>query len=216
MARVRAEQRGDGRLRVAWEQPGEQTTRDVGRGRGAVPREQRVIQTSRAPITPLTRPADTMAALGPRFGGQACGTQAPHRRLSVQEAVWGERHAYRGARLCNRLKRRGPMAPLCVTLHAQSEGLTSLLTRGVRGCTVTACVRRRSLETKQARRPGLPPANTHKRTDTPTAARIRNAVSDIALTRIKHAAGEDMLRRLPPLSGVQEEILQRRGWGAAL
>ena len=33
---------------------------------------------------------------------------------------------------------------------------------------------------------------------------------------IKNAAGEDILRRLTPLSGVQEAILQRLGLGAAL
>ena len=33
---------------------------------------------------------------------------------------------------------------------------------------------------------------------------------------IKTAAGEDILRRLTPLSGLQEDILQRLGLGAAL
>ena len=53
-------------------------------------------------------------------------------------------------------------------------------------------------------------------TDKPTAERILKAFSDISLTIIKNAAGEDILRRLTPLSGVQEDILQRLGLGAAL
>jgi hypothetical protein len=53
-------------------------------------------------------------------------------------------------------------------------------------------------------------------TDTPTAERILKAFADISLTIIKNAAGEDILRRLTPLSGVQEAILQRLGLGAAL
>ena len=53
-------------------------------------------------------------------------------------------------------------------------------------------------------------------TDTPTAERILKAFSDIALTIIKHAAGEDLLHRLTPLSGVQEDIRQRLGLGATL
>jgi hypothetical protein len=53
-------------------------------------------------------------------------------------------------------------------------------------------------------------------TDKPTAARILKAFSDISLTIIKNAAGEDILRRLTPLSGLQEDILQRLGLGAAL
>ena len=43
-----------------------------------------------------------------------------------------------------------------------------------------------------------------------------NVCSDIALTIIKHAAGEAMLRRLTPLSGLQEDILQRLGLGTTL
>jgi hypothetical protein len=62
----------------------------------------------------------------------------------------------------------------------------------------------------------LHPENKHKRTDTPTAERILKAFAAIALTMIKTAAGEGMLRRLTPLSGLQEDILQRLGLGAAL
>ena len=81
---------------------------------------------------------------------------------------------------------------------------------------MTACVLRRSLEHAQARLPGLHPENKHKRPDKPTAARRLKAVSGIALTLITHAAGEALLRRLTPLSGLQEDILQRLGLGAAL
>jgi hypothetical protein len=53
-------------------------------------------------------------------------------------------------------------------------------------------------------------------TDQPTAERILNAFSAISLTIIKPAAGADLLRRLTPLSEVQEDSLQRLGWGAIL
>ncbi len=53
-------------------------------------------------------------------------------------------------------------------------------------------------------------------TDRPTAERILKAFSDMSLTIIQNAAGEDLVRRLTPLSGVQEDILQRLGLGAAL
>ena len=53
-------------------------------------------------------------------------------------------------------------------------------------------------------------------TDTPTAERILQAFTAISLTIIKNAASEDILRRLTPLSGLQEGILQRLGLGAAL
>jgi hypothetical protein len=62
----------------------------------------------------------------------------------------------------------------------------------------------------------LHPENKHKMTDKPTAERLLKAFADISLTIIKNAAGEDILRRLTPLSGLQEDILQRLGLGAAL
>jgi hypothetical protein len=62
----------------------------------------------------------------------------------------------------------------------------------------------------------LHPENKQKVTDKPTAERILKAFSDVSLTIIKHATGEEILRRLTPLSGVQEDILQRLGLGTAL
>jgi hypothetical protein len=38
----------------------------------------------------------------------------------------------------------------------------------------------------------------------------------MSLTIIQNAAGEDILRRLTPLSGLQKDILQWLGLGAAL
>ena len=64
--------------------------------------------------------------------------------------------------------------------------------------------------------PGLPPEHKQKMTAKPTAERILQAFSNIALTIIKNAAGEDILRRLTPLSGLQEDILQRLGLGTSL
>ena len=82
--------------------------------------------------------------------------------------------------------------------------------------TVTEFVLRRSLEQDQARLPGLHPENKQKLTDTPTAERILKAFAGVSLTIIKNAAGEEILRRLTPLSGLQEDILQRLGLDAAL
>ena len=79
-----------------------------------------------------------------------------------------------------------------------------------------AFVLRRSLEKDQAKLPGLHPEHKKKRTDKPTAERTLKAFSGVSLTIIKHAAGEEILRRLTPLSKLQEDILQRLGLGAAL
>jgi len=126
------------------------------------------------------------------------------------------RNEYRVERLFNRLKSRVHIAPLFVTLNDQIEGLTYLLTLGVRVLTVMEFVLRRSLQTGQAKLPGLHPENKQKRTDTPTAERLLKAFADVSLTIIKNAAGEEILRRVTPLSGVQEAILQRLGLGTHL
>jgi transposase len=193
-----------------------QTTQYVGRGRGSVHREKRVIQHTRSHITPIARQADPIAALRQRFGWKAFVTNAAPKRLSLQEAVLGYRNEYRVERLFNRLKSRGHIAPLFVKRNDQIEGLTYLLTLGVRVLTVMEFVLRRSLQTDQTTLAGLHPENQTKMTDKPTAERILQAFADMSLTIIKHAAGEEIVRRLTPLSGLQEDILQRLGLGASL
>ena len=205
-----------GLLSVAWEKQVEQTTHYVGRGRGALRREKRVREKIRYHITQIARQEDRIADLRQRCGWKAFVTNAGPMRLSLQEAVVAYRNAYRVERLFQRRKSRVQIAPWLVKLHEQIEGLTSLLTLGVRVLTVTEFVLRRSLETAQASLPGLHPEKKQKRTAKPTAERILQAFSDVSLPIIKQAAGEEILRRLTPLSAVQEDILQRLGLGAAL
>jgi hypothetical protein len=64
--------------------------------------------------------------------------------------------------------------------------------------------------------PGLHPENKRKTTGTPTAERLLHAFAGVSLTIIQSATGEDILRRITPLSGGQESILQRLGLGTHL
>src|SRR5215510_3128465 len=112
--RVLKEQRVEGLLRVAWEKQVEQTTQYIGRGRGAVHREKRVIEKTRYHITQIARQADTIATLRQRFGWKAFVTNATPTQLSLQEAVLCYRHEYRVERIFNRLKSRVHIAPLVV------------------------------------------------------------------------------------------------------
>jgi transposase len=216
IALVLTAHRVDGWLSVAWEKQVEQTTQYVGRGRGAVHREKRVIQKTRYHITHIARQEGPIAVLNHRFGWKAFVTNAGHTRLSLQDAVLCYRNEYRVERIFNRLKSRVHIAPLFVKLNDQIEGLTYLLTLGVRVLTVTEFVLRRSLEQEQATLPGLHPENKRKMTDTPTAERLLQAFAGVSLTIIQYAAGEEILRRITPLSGVQEAILQRLGLGTNL
>jgi transposase len=213
---VLKEHRVDGLLSVTWEQQIEQTTHYVGRGRGSGHREKQVRQKTRYHITHIARQADTIAVLSQRLGWKAFVTNARPQRLSLEEAVLCYRNEYRVERIFNRLKSRVHIAPLFVKLNDQIEGLTYLLTLGVRVLTVMEFVLRRSLQTDQTKLPGLHPEHKTKMTDKPTAERILKAFADVSLTILKNAAGEEILRRLTPLSGLQEDILQRLGLGATL
>ena len=194
--------RVDGLLSVAWEKQVEQTTQYVGRGRGSLSREKRVIQKTRYQITHIARQEDSIAARRQRFGWKAFVTNAGPKRLSLQEAVLAYRNEYRVERIFHRLKSRVHIAPLFVKLNDQIEGLTYLLTLGVRVLTVMEFVLRWSLQNDHAKLPGLHPENKTKMTNTPTAERILKAFVDVSLTIIKNAAGEDILRRLTPRSAV--------------
>ena len=216
IAHVLTAHRVEGLLRVVWEKQVEQSTHYVGRGRGSENREKRVHEKIRSHITQIARQEDRIAALRQRLGWKAFVTNAGPKWLSLQDAVLCYRHEYRVERIFHRLKSHVQIAPLFVKLNEQIEGLTYLLTLGVRVLTVTEFVLRRSLEQAQASLPGLHPENKHKVTDKPTAERILKAFSDVSLTIIKNATGEEILRRLTPLSGLQEDILQRLGLGVTL
>src|SRR2546427_4689245 len=208
--------RVEGLLSLQWEKQSERKTLYVGRGRGSASRGKRVIEKTRYHITGIARQADKIVHLTQRFGWKAFVTNAVQKRLSLQEAVLCYRNEYRVERVFNRLKSRVHIAPLFVKLNDHIEGLTYLLTLGVRVLTVMEFVLRRSLQNDQAKLPALHLENKAKMTDKPTAERILKAFSDVSLTIIKNAAGEEILRRLTPRSGLQEDILQRLGLGASL
>jgi transposase len=216
IALVLKTQRVEGLLSVAWEKQVERYTRYLGRGRGSASRQQRVIEQTRYHITRIARQEDTIAGLRQRCGWKAFVTNARPQRLSLEDAVLCYRNEYRVERVFNRLKSRLHIAPLFVKLNDQIEGLTYLLTLGVRVLTVTEFVLRRSLEQEQATLPSLHPENKRKMTATPTAERLLHAFAGVSLTIIQYAAGEEILRRMTPLSGVQEAILQRLGLGTNL
>jgi transposase len=209
-------QRVEGLLCLEWEQQIERHTHYVGQGRGSAKREQRVTEKIRYHITRIVRHEGPIADLAQRFGWKAFVTNAPKEQLSLADAVLCYRNEYRVERIFHRLKSRLQIAPLFVKLNDQLEGLTYLLTLGVRVLTVMEFVLRRSLQNDQVQLPGLHPENKQKMTDKPTAERILKAFADVSLTIIKQATGEDIVRRLTPLSACQEDILQRLGLGTSL
>jgi hypothetical protein len=128
--------------------------------------------------------------------GRPWVTHATPEWLAWAEAVGGERNAERVERLGHRRTSRAPIAPLLVKQNDHSEGLTSLLTLGVRGLTGTGFGLRRARA--PATLPGLPPEHKRKRTGPPTAERLLHAFAGVALTIIQSATGEESLRRMTP------------------
>jgi transposase len=191
-------------------------TQYVGRGRGSAEREQRVIEKVRYQITEITRRDERIDDLKAHFGWKAFVTNATATRMSLTDAVLCYRHEYRIERIFNRLKSRLHIAPMFVSREDQIQGLTYLLTLGVRVLTVMEFILRRSLQQDQATLPGLHPENRHKCTDKPTAERVLKAFSKVTLTIIKDTAGREVGRWLAPLSSVQQEILRRLGLEASL
>jgi transposase len=213
---VLKEQRVESLLSVAWERQVERHTHYVGRGRGSATREQRVRETIRYHITHIARREGPIADLIQRFGWKAVVTNATSERLSLADAVLCYRNEYRIERIFNRLKSRVSIAPLFVKRDDQIQGLTYLLTLGVRVVTVLEFVLRRSLAQDHATLPCLHLENRQKMTNTPTAERILKAFSDVSLTIFKTAAGEHILHRLTPWSALQQDILQRLGLDMSL
>lgn len=203
--------RVEGLLRVAYVKQTECETKYVGRGRGGAKREQQVIEKVRYHITEVRRDDEQIADLKAGLGWKAFVTNATAKRLPLAEAVLCYRHEYRIERIFSRLKSRLQIAPMYVKREDQIEGLTSLLTLGVRVLSVMEFALRRSLERDQAALPGLHAENRLKWTAKPTAERVLKAFSRVTLTIIQDRAGREIGRWLTPLSLVQQEIVQRLG-----
>lgn len=203
--------RVEGLLSVKYEKQTEQKTQYVGRGRGSAKRETRTTEKVRYQIIAVTRCEDKIAALKERFGWKAFVTNAAKERLSLEKAVLSYRNEYRVERIFKRLKSQLNIAPLFVKRDDQIEGLSYLLTLGVRVLTLMEFVVRRSLQEDKTKLPDLHPENHGKETDKPTAERILKVFSGITLTIMLDTAGNEVMRGMSPLSAVQNEILQRLG-----
>jgi hypothetical protein len=105
---------------------------------------------------------------------------------------------------------------LFVKRDDQIEGLTYLLTLGVRVLTVMEFTLQRSLQREQASLAGLHLENCNKCTDKPSAERALKAFFKVTLTIMTDGEGRDIGRWLTPLSAVQQDILYQLGLEGAL
>jgi len=193
----------------------EQAVKFVGRGRGGANRPQQVSERVRYQITAAQRNAAAIADLVSTLGWRAYATNAPQKRLSLEQAVGEYRHEYHIERGFGRLK-GAPLsiAPMFVKRDDQVTGLTHLLCVALRVLTLMEFVVRRSLKQQGATLAGLYKDNPRRATTTPTAERLLEAFVPITLTQVQ--LPDQTIRHVTPLSPVQEQILRLLGFPADL
>lgn len=198
----------EGFLEVTYEGQTRIETRSVGRGRGSAERERREITHVRYHITSVVRKESAIATAQQRMGWKAYVTNAPTTRLVLEEAVWCYRNQYRIENIYKRIKSHLNIEPLFVQRDDQIQGLTFLLTLGVRVLTLLEFVVRRGLQATQTKLSGFIPGHSKKETDQLTAPKILKAFSGLTVTTIKDRFGKVLLCSLQTLSTAQKTILQ--------
>jgi len=211
IARILKKHRVEGLLQVEYAVERESQTRYLGKGRGSAQRERQVIEKTRCQIQAVKRDEKAILAVREGFGWRAFATNAAREALPLSQAVLEYRNEYRIERIFHRLKSRVNIAPLYVKKDEQIEGLTYLLSLGVRVLTLMEFVVRRALRRDQAKLAGLHPENRKKETDQPTAERILKAFSGITLTVFQDSTGQPLFLWLTPLTETQLTILKCLG-----
>jgi transposase len=192
----------------------EKETKYVGRGRGGVNREKKVVEKVRYQITKVSRDNEKTADVIKNYGWKAYVTDVSKNRLGFIDIVRAYRKQYRIERIFNLLKSRLNIAPLYVKRKDQIKGMTHLLMLGIRVYTLIEFVVRRSLSDSRQKIAGLHPENPGKTTDTPTYERILKAFSNITLTIFE--IGDSVEGHLTPLSRKQTDILKHLGLNSSI
>jgi transposase len=212
---VLTKQRVTGLLTYTYERQVEQEVTLVGRGRAGANRPQQVSERVRYQITTVTRNEETIAQFVSSLGWRAYASNAPQKRLPLQNAVRAYRHEYHIERGFGRLKGAPlSLAPLFVKREDQVIGLTHMLSVAVRILTLMEFVVRRSLKQQGATLVGLHQENPRKATATPTAERLLQAFVPITLTQVQFP--EQVVRHVTPLTPLQQQILALLGFPSDL
>jgi transposase len=134
-----------------------------------------------------------------RLGWRLYVTNAPVRKLSLQQAVLAYRDEWLVERNCARLKGRAlSLAPLWVRREDHALGLTRLLTLAARVLAVAEYQVRRSLA-------GLYPGQPSRTTAQPTTERLLRPFKTVSLTLVQK--GSQIFFLLTPLSDLHRTIL---------
>jgi len=212
---VLTKHRVQGLLTYTFARESEQVVKWVGRGRGGANRQQQGSERVRYQITAVERHEEAIAQCVCTLGWRAYATNAPPKRLSLEQAVREYRHEYHIERGFGRLKGAPlSLAPMFVKREDQVVGLTHLLSLALRVLTLMEFVVRRSLKQQGATLVGLHKENPRKASATPTAERLLQAFVPITLTQVQLPA--QVIRHVTPLTALQQQILALLGLPPAL
>jgi len=212
---VLTKHRVQGLLTYTFARESDQVVKWVGRVRGGANRQQQVSERVRYQITAVERHEEAIAQCVCTLGWRAYATNAPPKRLSLEQAVREYRHEYHIERGFGRLKGAPlSLAPMFVKREDQVVGLTHLLSLALRVLTLMEFVVRRSLKQQGATLVGLHKENPRKASATPTAERLLQAFVPITLTQVQLPA--QVIRHVTPLTALQQQILALLGLPPAL
>jgi transposase len=212
---VLSKHRVTGLLTSRFERQVEQELKFVGRGRGGANRPQQVWEPVRSPNTEVERHEEAITQLVCPLGWRASATNAPPKRLSLEQALRDYRHESHIEHGLGRLK-GAPLsiAPLFVKRDDQVTGLTHLLSVALGVLALMECVVRRSLKQQHTPLVGLSKDNPRRAPATPTAERLLQAFVPIPLTQVQ--LPEQGISHVTPLTPVQQQSLALVGLPADL
>jgi transposase len=208
VAAVLAEYRVEGLLEVKYETQETNRTKYVGRGRGGPNRPKKTEWSVRCQITTVGRVEEAIRHQVERLGWQVQVTNVPEQRLSLWDSLQAYRGGWCGERIFHLFKDQ-PLGirPLYVHRDDQIQGLTHLVTLGLRVLTLFEFLVRRGQEQSGEKLQGLYPGLPKRTTDRPTGKRVLEAISWAEITLIPVESGNGRRWHLNALPKLVKQVL---------
>jgi transposase len=208
VAAILAEYRVEGLLEVKYETQETNRTKYVGRGRGGPNRPKKTEWSVRCQITTVRRVEEAIRHQVERLGWQVQVTNVPEQRLSLWDSLRAYRGGWCGERIFHLFKDQ-PLGirPLYVHRDDQIQGLTHLVTLGLRVLTLFEFLVRRGQEQSGEKLQGLYPGLPKRTTDRPTGKRVLEAISWAEITLIPVESGNGRRWHLNALPKLVKQVL---------
>jgi transposase len=172
-------------------------------------RPARITREQRLQVQATVNPA-ALAGRIQRLGWRVYATPHAQADLSLEQAVFAYREQFVIEQPFGRLKNKSlSLTPMYLDSESRITGLVRVLSLGLRVLTLFEFVARRTLRRQGTTLAGLYAGNPKRVTASPTTELMLQAFKDLTLTVIQH--GSQITRHLPPLSVVQQQILELVG-----